>query len=148
MSTRTVQAVVSRGEGVEDDVAVPLGSLAEQAADAVAITGGAISGINVVVPNATAISAAGTGQGDATAITFGASRVATVASGTGVILPTAVAGKSAIVFNRGANALLVYPATGAAINALSANAGLSVAAGKAAILVAFSTTQWDAVVSA
>jgi len=66
----------------------------------------------------------------------------TVAAGAGVVLMTAVAGSVIRVFNRGANALLVYPTSGAAIDALGANVGYSLPVLKSQTFTATSTTQW------
>jgi hypothetical protein len=90
----------------------------------------------------TGISAAGTVQGNATAITKEMNVVSTVASGAGVILPTAVAGMVISITNTSANALLVYPATGAAINSGSANAAYTHSAGATLQYLAPTTTQW------
>lgn len=70
-----------------------------------------------------------TGASQATALALGAdiNYVTTAAASTGVILPAMNPGDSLNVYNKGANALLVYPPTGAVINALGANAGYSVA---------------------
>ena len=89
-----------------------------------------------------AVSAAGSTQGTATALTTMINNVTTVAASTGVVLPTAVAGYMVIVRNGGANALNVYPATGAAINAGAANAAHSLPVGAMIQYVATSTTQW------
>lgn len=68
---------------------------------------------------------------------------------TGVRLPAGVAaGDSVAVYNAGANATAIYPQVGGTINALSANAALSLAAGGKALLVATSATGWMAIVSA
>lgn len=67
------------------------------------------------------ISAAGTTQATATALTSDINVVTTVAAGSGVALPTAAAGKTVVVVNRGVNGLSVYPATGASIDSLGAN---------------------------
>lgn len=68
---------------------------------------------------------------------------------TGVRLPAGVkAGDSLVVFNGGAETTLVYPATGGKIDALSANAGFSMATGKKAMFVAVSATDWVAFLSA
>ena len=91
---------------------------------------------------ATAISAAGTAQGNATAITKEMNVVSTVASGAGVILPTAVAGMVISITNTSANSLAVYPATSAAINTGSANAAYSQPAGSTLQFIAPTTTQW------
>ena len=68
--------------------------------------------------------------------------VSTVLSGNGVVLPTAVAGMVLTITNSSANSLLVYPATGAAINALAANAGLTQVANATIQFIAPTTTQW------
>jgi len=75
------------------------------------------------------VTAAGSTQGTATLVTGAHVIVTTAAASTGVILPPAELGAEVTVKNLGANALLVYPATGGAINALAANAGFSIAAG-------------------
>lgn len=68
---------------------------------------------------------------------------------TGVRLPANVKpGDSVVVMNGGANATLVYPATGGAVNALTANAGFSMAAGKVATFVATSDKNWVALLTA
>jgi poly(3-hydroxybutyrate) depolymerase len=46
------------------------------------------------------------------------------------LLPTAINGMSLVVINAGANSTTIYPRTSETINALAANAGLAVAAGK------------------
>ena len=89
-----------------------------------------------------AVSAAGTTQGTGTALTTMINNVTTVAASSGVVLPTAVAGMVIIIRNGGANALNVYPASGAAVNALAANAAFSLAVGGILQFVAMSTTQW------
>ena len=70
------------------------------------------------------------------------------ASPSGVTLPTATTGRRIIIINRGANAINVYPATGAAIDGLSANAAIDIQANATMTFNASSTTQWysDAVV--
>ena len=52
------------------------------------------------------------------------------------------------VYNFGGQALLVFPPVGESINALSANASLSVANGGKAIFKKVSNTRWVAIVSA
>ena len=89
-----------------------------------------------------AVSAAGTVQGNATALTTEFNRVSTVVSGAGVVLPTAVAGMAISIVNSSANSLLVYPATGAAINSLATNAGYSHVTLATLQYIAISSTQW------
>lgn len=90
-----------------------------------------------------AVTAAGSAQGDAAKLSNGLN-VVTGADGTkGVVLPTAVPGMQVHVKGVTAGVLKVYPATGGTINALSANAAISLASGAIpAIFVASSATQW------
>ena len=91
----------------------------------------------------TAISAAGTAQGNATALTKEVNVVSTVASGAGVVLPTAVAGMEIKIINTAANSLLVYPASTGIINSLAANAAFTLGATSGMItFTAVSGTQW------
>lgn len=109
------------------------------AAQAVAIGG-------VVTDTLTAL---GSTQGTALALPSNVNRVTTTAASTGVIIPaTAQPGDEYIVTNSGANALLVYPPTGAAIAAGATNAGFSVAANKSAYFVVISGTFIAAILSA
>ena len=102
----------------------------------IANTGFVISSVNA------AVSAAGTVQGNATALSRELNVTSTVASGAGVALPTAVAGMRVTIINTAANAVLVYPASGGTINSLAQNAAFSQAAGARLDFVATSTTQW------
>jgi collagen type VII alpha len=106
-------------------------------------TTGALSvGGNYLRSVQTAISAAGSTQGTATAITKDINIVSTVSAGQGIVLPTAVAGMMISVTNTSANSLLVYPATGGTINTLASNAGLTHSAGATLLYIAPTTTQW------
>lgn len=80
------------------------------------------------------LTAAGANQGNALAITANWNEVTTVAAGTGVRLDNASVGFELVVFNRGANALAIYPAVGSQINALGANAPFALAASGTAVL--------------
>jgi len=93
---------------------------------------------------ATGISAAGSSQGDATALTKAFNVVSTVSAGQGVVLPTAVAGMRVTIVNTSVNTVIVYPATGGAINALATNAGYSLPTVGRLDYIATSTTQWYA----
>jgi hypothetical protein len=88
------------------------------------------------------ISAAGTTQGTGTVLTTDYNVVTTTASGTGVVLPAGLAGRTVTVVNRGANALLVYPASGAQIDVLGANVAVSVIVNGTLEVTAISATQW------
>lgn len=97
------------------------------------------------------LTATGTTNADALQLTSAINRVTTTALGTGVVLPIALISRGArvTVVNSGANALLVYPGTGATINALTATTGgFSIAAGGRADFVATSDTNWFAILSA
>ena len=96
---------------------------------------------------AEAVAAAGSTQGDAGAVTAasGAFIHGTGADGTkGIVLPAAAAGKIYFVKNAdAANAILkVYPASGDEINALAADAALSMAAKTSATFIALDATTW------
>ncbi len=98
--------------------------------------------INVQAP-----AAAGNAQGNGTAVTAASPALvhATGADGTkGIVLPAAAAGKVYFVKNAdAANAILkVYPASGDAINALAADAAISMAAKTACVFVALDATTW------
>jgi hypothetical protein len=109
---------------------------------------GNITGANLITTGyqirsvGTGISAAGTVQANATALTKGMNIVSSVSSGTGVVLPTAVAGMVLTITNTSVNNLLVYPATAAAINSLAANAGFTQPSGSTLQYIAPTTTQW------
>ena len=94
------------------------------------------------------LTATGANQGAALALTTEINNVTTVAASTGVRLPPGEMGAFVVVRNGGANALLVYPATGGAINALATNAGYSVAAGSTALLFGVTDTLWVALAAA
>ncbi len=93
---------------------------------------------------ATGLSAAGTTQGTATALTKSFNEVTTVAASSGVVLPAPEAGEIVVVANQGANALNVYPASGHSINSLSANTAQSLATDTRRIFFALSTSKWYA----
>lgn len=69
------------------------------------------------------------------------------ANPSGSTLPTATVGRRVIVVNKGANPVNIYPASGASIDALSANAAISLAVGSGMEFNASSTTQWYSTVN-
>ena len=90
-----------------------------------------------------AITAAGTVQGDATALSTSVNNVTTVAASTGVRLPAPIqAGARILIRNSGANILRIYPQTSAQINTLGTNVALQLEQGALIEFVAFTTTQW------
>jgi hypothetical protein len=60
----------------------------------------------------------------------------------GVTLPTATTGRRIIVVNKGANPISIYPATGGTIDALAANAAITLPVAGYIEFNASSTTQW------
>jgi len=98
--------------------------------------------------NAT-ISAAGTTQGTATVLyPLGLHTVTTVTAATGVILAIGALGDETVIFNGGANTLLVYPPVGAKINNLTTNTGINLAVNTAILLKCAYATQWIGILSA
>lgn len=89
-------------------------------------------------PGAFALTATGTTQADAFVLFKKLNVFSTVASGSGCKLPgTAFAGAKVEVFNRGANALKVYPGGGDQIEADGINTAFSVPAGTNCEFVSF-----------
>ncbi len=109
---------------------------------------GNISGANLVATSytissvATGISAAGSTQGTATALTKDVNVVSTVSAGQGVVLPTAVGGMRITVMNTSPTALNVYPATGAGINNNGANVAFALPGNGRLDFLAVTSTQW------
>ncbi len=113
--------------------------LERQAAGVFAPTNGTHQGVGFMAFGfEAAIVAAGTTQGTAYALTYTYSEVATVGSGSGVILPGIPTGFSGgpealaytVFNNQGTNALKVYPPSGKQIDSLGNNVAYSLAAGK------------------
>jgi hypothetical protein len=106
-----------------------------------------VAGMAGYGPGASALTGAGTGQSDALALVQGINKFTTVGASSGGRLPAAGTSGPVVVINSGANALLVYPATGETINALSANSSFSVTNAKMATFTPAGNT-WVAVLSA
>lgn len=90
------------------------------------------------------LAAAGSVQGDATAIT-GLTPFVVSTGGDGAvgsILPAAIAGTQITIYNSAAGGVKVYPASGGTINGGSANAAVTVAAKGLLRLTATSATNW------
>lgn len=83
------------------------------------------SAIQGVVGNG--LTATGSTQATALALPGDVNYFTTVAASTGTILPAMNPGDEVTIYNKGANALAVYPPTGAIINAIAANSAYSVA---------------------
>ena len=88
---------------------------------------------------------AGGGQAGAILIAATKNRFTTVATtGDSALLPVAAPGLHYYVKNAGANSMNVFPNTGDAINALSANTAFALASGKMALFVSMAKGSWDA----
>ncbi len=96
-----------------------------------------------------ALTAAGTDQAHALELVNADNEVATVGAGSGVVLSSKLAaGDTQTVFNAGANALKVYPPSGFKINALAANAPMTLATNTGCLFKCVSTTRVFGVLSA
>lgn len=90
-----------------------------------------------------AVAAAGTTQADATVLLFAHAEVTTVGAGQGCRLPPILyGGASMTVWNESGTALLLYPAVGAAIDALGTNNPITVPANSKVSLLAKDLTRW------
>ena len=110
---------------------------------------GNVQGANVIATSyhirsiTTGITAAGTANTTATALTKEINIVSTVVTGAnGVALPTAVAGMVIIINNTSDNTLNVFPASGAKINALATDASFGHITLASLQYYATSATQW------
>jgi hypothetical protein len=89
------------------------------------------------------VSAAGSTQGTATALTANNVVVTTVSASQGVVLPVpSTTGTRISIVNKGANALAIYPNSGGSIDAASANTAISLPVNGTWTGFNSSTTQW------
>jgi hypothetical protein len=93
-----------------------------------------------------AISAAGTTQGGATALTNDYNVITTCAAGAGVVLQTPAANKVVTVLNKGAAACFVYPPSSTAIDVLANNIPIQLPPGSAVTFIGRSATVWDSTI--
>ncbi len=92
---------------------------------------------------ATGLVATGTVQADALVLTDGWNEVATVAAGTGVVIPDLDTGIASKVWNNdAANALLVYPPVGGQIDALGVDIAYSLPFAKSQVFSQTAALQW------
>ena len=134
---------VSGGNGSsygDSNVVTLLGSFGSNSVSTTGnITAGNITARYLLNSVETGISANGSNASTATALGNTINIVSTVASGTGVKLPSAIAGMTIYITNINANSLTVYPASGA-INSAAAN--FVQPANSTIHYIASSTTQW------
>lgn len=91
-----------------------------------------------------AVAAAGTTQGTATALSSDVNIITSSTAGTalGVVMPGATSGKYAVVVNRSANAINLYPASGHSFDGLAVNTPISIPVNGFLEMFGSSTTQW------
>ncbi len=115
--------------------------------------GGGLSGVaaqGVAGGVSDALVAAGTTQATALLLKLNTNHFfATVGSGAGTVLPSNMnPGDSMVIFNGGANALLLYPPLGGTINILSANTSYSIATILSAVVVCVNPLKFIAMLGA
>ena len=92
---------------------------------------------------AATVTAAGTVQGDATALTKSYNIITTATVDQGVVMPDATTGKVATLLNATAVNIKVYPASGEQIDALGSNIAKDLSPGASLTLVCSSGTLWN-----
>jgi hypothetical protein len=105
------------------------------------LTNKTITTPSITYSTAASVSAAGTNQATATALTSDYNVVTSVASGTGVALPVATVGRAVTVVNKGLLPLNVYPANGSG-NTMSPNSPFILTANGQATFNAASSGLW------
>jgi hypothetical protein len=110
--------------------------------DTLTVAGNIVAQTHYIRSVAASVSAAGSVQGDATALAKDINVVTSVSAGQGVRLPTATAGMVLIVNNTSVNSMNVYPAAGAAINGLATNAAYTHVSNASLQYYAISSSQW------
>tara|TARA_B110000967_G_C18901869_1_gene576299 strand:+ start:11880 stop:12746 length:867 start_codon:yes stop_codon:yes gene_type:complete len=103
-------------------------------------TGSLIAGLDA------SVTAAGTTQGDATAVTKTYNIVTTASANQGVKLPTAATGVRVTVYNSTSALIKIYPNTSDAIDDGSANAPITLRPNKVKEYIAISVSQWNTVI--
>ena len=104
---------------------------------------GQANGIANQVHNA--LAATGATQETALQLNLDTNEVVATPPGAGVLLKDLQPGQIQVVFNGGANALKVYPPSGAQINALGADTAHSLAPGKTQYYTAYAPSQFRTV---
>ncbi len=107
-------------------------------------TTGALSvGGSSTLSTSATVSAAGSDQAGATALTKSYNIVTTATANQGVKLPDCAAGLESFLLNDTAVNVKIYPATGESIDGGSANAAVDLAPGHSLKLVGVSATKWN-----
>lgn len=93
------------------------------------------------------LTATGTNQATALALTNADNEFTTVGAGTGAILYAGSPGDEQLVYNGGVNPLTVYPDSGSKINGLPTNQGVLIPVNTACSFKRLSSTRWVGVFS-
>ena len=101
---------------------------------------------NLILSITAAVTAAGTTQAGATALTKTYNVVTTATSNQGVKLPTAQAGSVYTVINATGVNVKIYPNTSGTINGGSSNVAVNIPAGTSTKFIGSSTTNWQTLV--
>lgn len=109
------------------------------------VSAGTVTASGALVLKSATVAATGSTQTDAAAVTAGFTLVSAADGTKGVVLPAASAGLVVIIKNGAGAILKIYPASGDAVNALSANASYNIAANTSTLLVAYDSTTWYSV---
>jgi hypothetical protein len=109
------------------------------------VSAGTVTASGALVLKSATVAATGSTQTDAAAVTAGFTLVSAADGTKGVRLPAASAGLVVIIKNGAGAILKIYPASGDAVNALSANASYNIAANTSTLLVAYDSTTWYSV---
>lgn len=136
----TVPEVLAAEELSDTETALLDGAIA---GTVVASKAAAYDAAGKLVRSSATPAAAGGNQGAATALTAELNAVTGADNAKGVKLPTAAADSIVVVINTDATSnLLIYPATGAQINALGANNAFTLTPGQRAEFIGRSTVLW------
>jgi hypothetical protein len=100
-----------------------------------------INGLLDINSVSSAVAAAGTSQGTATALTSMANIITSGTGGVSLPVPSG-SGLSIYVINRSGSTITVYPASGASIDGLSSNVGFTLPTLASIEIVSSSSTQW------
>ena len=141
----TVAADKATTLGYKNDAATSAGNAATSETNAAASAAAAAAIVDLLRTVSTSLTATGSDQSGALALTTDDNVVTTVAASTGVKLMAkpATGAKIVNVMNWGANPLKVYPATGESFNGLAANAPITLAVGGILEARSDTTTRWS-----
>lgn len=141
----TVAADKATTLGYKNDAATSAGNAATSETNAAASASAAAAIVDLLRTVSTNLTATGSDQSGALALTTDDNICTTVAASTGVKLMAkpATGAKIINVMNWGANPLKVYPASGESFNGLAANASITLAVGGILEARSDTTTRWS-----